>query len=58
MGRLGIKNSTRATNELKTEIISVILNVVKNLSVSTYFQPRIDLEILRYAQDDGVNNIV
>ena len=58
MGRLGIKNSTRTTNELKSEIISVILNAVKNLSVSTYFQPRIDLEILRYAQDDGVNNIV
>ena len=51
----GIKNNTHATNELKTEIIKVILNAVKNLAVSTYFQPRIDLEILRYAQDDFAN---
>ena len=31
---------------------NVILNAVKNLSVSTDFQPCTDLEILRYAQDD------
>ena len=30
-----------------------ILNAVKNLSVSTDFQPCTDLEILRYAQDDS-----
>ena len=58
MGRLGIKNNTHAMNELKSEIISVILNAVKNLTVSADLQPRIDLEILRYAQDDNANNIV
>ena len=39
---------------ISNHIKGVILNAVKNLSVSTYFQPRIDLEILRYAQDDSV----